>query len=151
MLDLDMREMAVLAPLVVLTILFGVTPKPVLDISQASVAALLDNYHQALGTRAAAAGHATMKRGQRRQKRPPRQLANEAIGALTFAGLYPVLPELVLALGAMVIADDRRLCAATAARRAACCSAGGVLVLAGDLIVTMPPKATRFRRQLRDR
>ncbi len=59
-LDLDGREMAVLAPLVVLTILFGVAPKPVLDLSQASVAALLDNYHQALGTRAAAAGHATM-------------------------------------------------------------------------------------------
>jgi NADH-quinone oxidoreductase subunit M len=48
MLDLDMREMTVLAPLVVLTILFGFYPKPVLDMSQASVAALLDSYHQAL-------------------------------------------------------------------------------------------------------
>jgi NADH-quinone oxidoreductase subunit M len=48
-LDLDMREMTVLAPLVALTILFGVYPKPLLDISQASVAALLDSYHQALG------------------------------------------------------------------------------------------------------
>ena len=47
-LDLDMRETIVLAPLVALTILFGVYPKSVLDISQASVTALLDNYHQAL-------------------------------------------------------------------------------------------------------
>jgi NADH-quinone oxidoreductase subunit M len=55
MLDLDMREMAVLAPLVVFTIFFGVYPKSVLDISQASVAALLDNYHQALGAAKSAA------------------------------------------------------------------------------------------------
>jgi NADH-quinone oxidoreductase subunit M len=54
-LDLDGREMAVLAPLVALTILFGVVPNAVLDISQASVTALLDNYHQALGGTAAAA------------------------------------------------------------------------------------------------
>src|SRR5262249_7029043 len=31
------------------TILFGVYPKPVIDVSQASVAALVENYHQALG------------------------------------------------------------------------------------------------------
>jgi NADH-quinone oxidoreductase subunit M len=53
--DLDGREIAVLAPLVVLTILFGIYPKAVLDISQASVTALLDNYHQALGAAKAAA------------------------------------------------------------------------------------------------
>jgi hypothetical protein len=41
--------MAAFAPLVVLTILFGVYPKPVIDVSQASVAALVENYHQALG------------------------------------------------------------------------------------------------------
>jgi NADH-quinone oxidoreductase subunit M len=54
-LDLDGREMLVLAPLVVFTILFGIYPKAVLDVSQASVTALIDNYHQALG----AAGSAT--------------------------------------------------------------------------------------------
>jgi NADH-quinone oxidoreductase subunit M len=54
-LDLEGREMLVLAPLVALTILFGVYPKPVLDISQASVATLVDNYHQALGTAKSAA------------------------------------------------------------------------------------------------
>jgi NADH-quinone oxidoreductase subunit M len=54
-LDLDMREMMVLAPLVVLTILFGVYPKFVLDMSQASVAALLDGYHQSLAAAAQSA------------------------------------------------------------------------------------------------
>jgi NADH-quinone oxidoreductase subunit M len=53
--DLDRREIIVFAPLVILTILFGIYPKPVLDLSAASVAALLENYHQALGTAKAAA------------------------------------------------------------------------------------------------
>jgi NADH-quinone oxidoreductase subunit M len=48
-LDLDRREIAAFAPLVVLTILFGVYPKPVIDVSQAAVAALVENYHHALG------------------------------------------------------------------------------------------------------
>jgi NADH-quinone oxidoreductase subunit M len=53
--DLGWREIAVLVPLVILTIVFGVYPKPVLDVSQASVAQLIDNYHQALnGVKAAA-------------------------------------------------------------------------------------------------
>jgi NADH-quinone oxidoreductase subunit M len=47
--DLDRREIIVLGPLVVLTLLFGVYPKPVLDMSAASVAALLENYDKALG------------------------------------------------------------------------------------------------------
>jgi NADH-quinone oxidoreductase subunit M len=54
-LDLDAREIVTLAPLVILTILFGVYPNAVLDVSQASVAALIDNYHQALGAAKAAA------------------------------------------------------------------------------------------------
>jgi NADH-quinone oxidoreductase subunit M len=55
--DLGWREVVVLAPLVVLTIVFGVYPKPVLDISAASVTQLLDNYHHALrGVQAAALG-----------------------------------------------------------------------------------------------
>ena len=49
--DLGSREIAILAPLVVLTILFGVYPKPVLDMSAASVTALIDNYHHALARR----------------------------------------------------------------------------------------------------
>jgi len=46
--DLGWREMVVLAPLVILTIIFGVYPKPVLDISAASVTQLMDNYQHAL-------------------------------------------------------------------------------------------------------
>ena len=46
--DLDYREIITLGPLVALTILFGVYPKPVLDMSAASVAHLLDSYHHAL-------------------------------------------------------------------------------------------------------
>jgi NADH-quinone oxidoreductase subunit M len=54
-LDLDAREILVLAPLVVLTIVFGVYPNALLDVSQASVTALIENYHQALGAAQAAA------------------------------------------------------------------------------------------------
>ncbi len=46
--DIGWREIAVLAPLVILTIVFGVYPKPVLDLSAASVAQLMDNYQHAL-------------------------------------------------------------------------------------------------------
>jgi NADH-quinone oxidoreductase subunit M len=46
--DIGWREIVVLAPLVILTIVFGIYPKPVLDISSASVTALIDNYQHAL-------------------------------------------------------------------------------------------------------
>ena len=39
----------------VLTVLFGVFPKPILDMSAASVAQLLDNYNKAIGAAKAAA------------------------------------------------------------------------------------------------
>ena len=42
--DLGRRENLVFTPLVILTILFGVHPKPVLDMSAASVAQSLENY-----------------------------------------------------------------------------------------------------------
>jgi NADH-quinone oxidoreductase subunit M len=55
--DIGWREIVVLAPLVVLTILFGVYPKPVLDLSSASVSQLIDNYQHALhGVQTAAVG-----------------------------------------------------------------------------------------------
>jgi NADH-quinone oxidoreductase subunit M len=47
--DIGWREIAVMAPLIVLTIGFGVYPKPVLDISSASVMQLIDNYQHAVG------------------------------------------------------------------------------------------------------
>jgi len=53
--DLDYREMITLGPLVALTILFGIYPKPVLDMSAASVAQLLDGYNQAVGAAKTAA------------------------------------------------------------------------------------------------
>jgi NADH-quinone oxidoreductase subunit M len=53
--DLGWREIAVLAPLVILTIVIGVYPKPVLDFSAASVTQLIDNYHHAVGSVQAAA------------------------------------------------------------------------------------------------
>jgi len=46
--DLTVREFVILAPLVVLTIYYGVYPKPVLDMTEASVAALIKNYDAAL-------------------------------------------------------------------------------------------------------
>ena len=46
--DIGWREGVIFAPLVVLTILFGVAPKPVLDMSAASVTQLLDGYNKAV-------------------------------------------------------------------------------------------------------
>jgi NADH-quinone oxidoreductase subunit M len=51
--DLNAREIIALAPLVILTILFGIFPNPVLDLSAASVAQLLEHYHHALAPKAA--------------------------------------------------------------------------------------------------
>ena len=46
--DLDYREIITLAPLAALTVILGIFPKPVLDLSAAAVARLIDNYNQAL-------------------------------------------------------------------------------------------------------
>jgi len=53
--DMGWREIVVMAPLVILTIVFGVYPSLVLDLSSVSVTALIDNYHHALGAVQAAA------------------------------------------------------------------------------------------------
>ena len=53
--DMGWREVVIMTPLVVLTIILGVYPKPVLDISSASVAQLIDNYQHAVGAVHAAA------------------------------------------------------------------------------------------------
>ncbi len=49
-LDLTPRETAVLAPLVILTILFGVYPKPVMDVTAVSVDKLIAEYKQDVET-----------------------------------------------------------------------------------------------------
>jgi NADH-quinone oxidoreductase subunit M len=53
--DMSWREIAIFAPLVILTLLFGFYPKPLLDVSTASVTALLNNYHAALNAAAKSA------------------------------------------------------------------------------------------------
>ncbi|HKS85194.1 MAG TPA: proton-conducting transporter membrane subunit, partial [Pseudolabrys sp.] len=52
--DIGWRETVIFAPLVALTLLFGVVPKTVLDMSAASVAQLLDNYNHAIAAAKAA-------------------------------------------------------------------------------------------------
>jgi NADH-quinone oxidoreductase subunit M len=52
--DLTARECLTLLPLLALTLLFGFYPKPVLDMSAASVQQLVTNYSHALSTQAAA-------------------------------------------------------------------------------------------------
>jgi NADH-quinone oxidoreductase subunit M len=46
--DLTWREIAVMTPLILLTIFFGFYPAPILDASAVSVDALIKNYHTAL-------------------------------------------------------------------------------------------------------
>jgi NADH-quinone oxidoreductase subunit M len=46
--DLDAREIAILAPLVIITILMGIYPKPVFDVTGASVRNLITQYQTAL-------------------------------------------------------------------------------------------------------
>jgi len=53
--DVETREVVIFAPLLILTILFGVYPRPVLDMSAVSVTALVTNYQEARGIAKAAA------------------------------------------------------------------------------------------------
>jgi NADH-quinone oxidoreductase subunit M len=46
--DLSLREVAILAPLVIITILMGIYPKPVFDVTRASVANLIAEHKMAL-------------------------------------------------------------------------------------------------------
>ncbi len=48
--DMNWRESIVLVPLIVLTILFGIYPAPIFDVTAASVENLITNYEQALAT-----------------------------------------------------------------------------------------------------
>ena len=56
--DVEMREIVIFAPLLILTILFGVYPKPVLNLSAAAVTSVVTDYQQGRGLpKAAALGH----------------------------------------------------------------------------------------------
>ena len=46
--DIGWREAVILAPLIILTIVFGIYPKPVLDMSAVSVSQLIDNFQHAV-------------------------------------------------------------------------------------------------------
>ena len=63
------REILVFAPLVILTILFGVYPKPVLDMSAASVAQLMENYQAAIAPKKAAEAVTRMNDARRASRR----------------------------------------------------------------------------------
>jgi NADH-quinone oxidoreductase subunit M len=52
-LDLSRREIIIFSPLIALTILFGIYPKPVLDMSAASVTSLLETYQHATSNKSA--------------------------------------------------------------------------------------------------
>ena len=56
LLDLSPREIVILAPLVLLTIFYGIYPAPVLDVTGASVKNLVANYEAALKPAAAMLG-----------------------------------------------------------------------------------------------
>jgi NADH-quinone oxidoreductase subunit M len=58
--DLDYREIITLGPLAALTILFGIFPKPILDMSAVSVAQLITQYQHAIGAAKTAASAAAM-------------------------------------------------------------------------------------------
>ena len=56
--DVEMREILIFAPLLILTILFGVYPKPVLNLSAASVTAVVTDFQQGRApSKTAALGH----------------------------------------------------------------------------------------------
>ncbi len=46
--DMNKREIAILAPLVVLTVFFGFYPAPIIDAMDASVTQLIDQYQASL-------------------------------------------------------------------------------------------------------
>jgi NADH-quinone oxidoreductase subunit M len=54
--DMSLREVAVMGPLVVLTILFGFYPAPLLDVTAAAVKRLVQHYEAAIRTAAAFSG-----------------------------------------------------------------------------------------------
>ena len=84
----------IFAPLVALTILFGVVPKPVLDMSAASVTQLLDRYGRAVkAAEQNARGQGRRPDRQPRERCPMNEFAN-------LQALLPLLPEFMLGVGA---------------------------------------------------
>ena len=82
-------KIAILAPLVVITIALGIYPKPVLDVTTPAVAKLISDNKTAL-----ALDHAPQGRAELQQGSGPVNLQ---------ADLLVLLPELILAVGAMAL------------------------------------------------
>jgi NADH-quinone oxidoreductase subunit M len=56
--DVSRRELLIIVPLAVATVLFGVWPMPILDMTASSVDALVSGYQEALATHhSSPAGH----------------------------------------------------------------------------------------------
>ena len=90
--DMSAREIAIMAPLVVLTLLLGFYPKPVIDTASGAVNAMIAPYKEAIGARQAvqraAACHRTTS-----EIRPAPMLNDYA----------PIFPELFILLASMVL------------------------------------------------
>ncbi len=59
--DMDTREIAILAPLIILTILFGVYPAPIMDVTAAAVDGLIADYNASLAASLEAARLAALR------------------------------------------------------------------------------------------
>ncbi len=90
--DLTWREVAVMTPLVALTIFFGFYPAPILDASAVSVDALIKSYHASL----AAAEQAGLRRNSLLR-------LEGSTSVLETLNLDIALPELILSCGAMAL------------------------------------------------
>ena len=111
--DLSLREIAILAPLVVITIAMGIYPKPVFDVTTPSVAKLIARQQDGAG----AAIMRTASVALRRRRERPVNLQ---------ADLLVLLPELILAVGAMALLlagaiGGEKSCAGDLAWRHLCC------------------------------
>ncbi len=101
--DVSYREIGILAPLVALTIFFGLYPAPILDVTAVSVKKLVASYEAAVRPRQAAPRTgARVARSRHRRRR--RQHPSRGSAACNELSIYaPMLPEIALALGAMAI------------------------------------------------
>ena len=95
--DLGWREITIFVPLIVLTIVIGVYPKPMLDFSSASVTQLIDNYQHAL------APPRPRTRPRCSDDEVQGGLQGKRMNAAQLPTLIPLLPEFVLGIGAMAL------------------------------------------------
>ena len=110
-LDLSPREIAILAPLLLLTLYYGFHPQPILDSSQATVDGMMKTFAASAAPHPVAA--ASLKSAPTRRRLPALRATVRAAsdGFSPFAGLTMpagysfalLFPELVLGIGALVL------------------------------------------------